>query len=748
MTEEPIPDYKLTEEDIEEILSVIRVYNRFPEVAESLLQHHRETIAIKLREQTYFDQSQVQQIKADLERDFMNSLVNPGEPVGPLAAISIGEPATQMILKSHQVIGKGQTTVQEGVPRLKEILNGKINNNTPSTVMHFTSSLTVEDIKYLYAEIPYIILDDILYSQKTEILGDEPTEWWEKIFDEEGPFPTLPFDEDKRWQLRLYCNVEKCIKHRITIDRVRTLIEKKLSKDVFTEGDEQNTFQITSSPMELGIINIHINIDNINVVSAKEDLENIVNTDKPKRILYQLVLKNITSLHISGIKGITEIHPIEQRYSDLIKTWEGKTINLKPQVGLQIDRLVEVLETLGYQVADVKRYADGGTSVFDQIITTKPGSISSLQRRILYSSQLNKLDIVEGKDNREIIVTLKDAKNGKDSKHTDFKFFTSLLGELKYTINSRSESVFVLDKDVKPLIAMLEKMSNIDTINVKWAIQTVGNNLTEILMLKGIDPALTSSNSLHEIYKVFGVTAARDYIIEEITRIFGEFATDPANIRMLANGMTHRGALLKVNKAGINSQGGGGLVGISFEGAMDIIVKQSVFGEVEDVTKTIASALISGNRPMVGSSVVDVIFDPDYTEGKVYEPVPKPTFKLVRNIRPSYHVLPQKLLDEENEEKRIAAAVIAEETELNLGIENDNKRISDRKERREKVKKIVKKKLAKVEEEEEEENKEELDLEKEDEDLVNEEQEKDDLEILAEIEADMTKFLGIKSPRE
>lgn len=57
----------------------------------------------------------------------------PGEPVGVLAAQSIGEPSTQMTLNTFHFAGRGEMNVTLGIPRLREILTvATANIQTPS----------------------------------------------------------------------------------------------------------------------------------------------------------------------------------------------------------------------------------------------------------------------------------------------------------------------------------------------------------------------------------------------------------------------------------------------------------------------------------------------------------------------------------------------------------------------------------------------------------------------------------------
>ncbi|XP_076647337.1 RNA polymerase I subunit RpI1 [Halictus rubicundus] len=84
--------------------------------------------------------------KSDL-RDLMSMKIMkivcpPGEPVGLLAAQSIGEPSTQMTLNTFHFAGRGEMNVTLGIPRLREILMMASKNiKTPSMEIPFKKSL-------------------------------------------------------------------------------------------------------------------------------------------------------------------------------------------------------------------------------------------------------------------------------------------------------------------------------------------------------------------------------------------------------------------------------------------------------------------------------------------------------------------------------------------------------------------------------------------------------------------------------
>ncbi|CAG9816329.1 unnamed protein product [Phaedon cochleariae] len=76
----------------------------------------------------------VSQLVTFLERcgqKFTSSIIEPGTAVGALAAQSIGEPGTQMTLKTFHFAGVASMNITQGVPRIKEIINASKSISTP-----------------------------------------------------------------------------------------------------------------------------------------------------------------------------------------------------------------------------------------------------------------------------------------------------------------------------------------------------------------------------------------------------------------------------------------------------------------------------------------------------------------------------------------------------------------------------------------------------------------------------------------
>jgi DNA-directed RNA polymerase II subunit RPB1 len=119
--------------------------------------------------------------------------VNPGEMIGPIAAQSIGEPATQMTLNTFHQAGVSSKNVTLGVPRLKEIINVAKNIKTPSMKIYLKDEHK-HDEEYATkfgAKIEYTTLNHILKSSSI-------------YYDPDPQNTIIPIDQDV---LNLYSEV-------------------------------------------------------------------------------------------------------------------------------------------------------------------------------------------------------------------------------------------------------------------------------------------------------------------------------------------------------------------------------------------------------------------------------------------------------------------------------------------------------------------------------------------------------------
>lgn len=89
--------------------------------------HEQETVARKYRLSRAHLKEFLSQVQAKVRR----ATVEPGTAVGAISAQSIGEPGTQMTLKTFHFAGVASMNITQGVPRLKEIINASKEIATP-----------------------------------------------------------------------------------------------------------------------------------------------------------------------------------------------------------------------------------------------------------------------------------------------------------------------------------------------------------------------------------------------------------------------------------------------------------------------------------------------------------------------------------------------------------------------------------------------------------------------------------------
>nr|POE56345.1 dna-directed rna polymerase iii subunit rpc1 [Quercus suber] len=95
-------------------------------------------------------------------RKFEKSKVEPGHAVGAVGAQSIGEPGTQMTLKTFHFAGVAGMSITQGVPRIKEIINASKVISTPIICCELDSKYEVVAGRFAQAIIQKTYLKDIV----------------------------------------------------------------------------------------------------------------------------------------------------------------------------------------------------------------------------------------------------------------------------------------------------------------------------------------------------------------------------------------------------------------------------------------------------------------------------------------------------------------------------------------------------------------------------------------------------------
>jgi len=103
---------------------------------------------------------------------YERALVEPGEAVGTIAAQSIGEPGTQMTLRTFHYAGVAELSVTQGLPRLIEIVDARKNPSTPTMKIYLADDIAEDRnaAKRIARNIEMILVESVASNISIDLL--------------------------------------------------------------------------------------------------------------------------------------------------------------------------------------------------------------------------------------------------------------------------------------------------------------------------------------------------------------------------------------------------------------------------------------------------------------------------------------------------------------------------------------------------------------------------------------------------
>ena len=261
------------------------------------------------------------------DKTYENSLITPGEAVGTIAAQSIGEPGTQMLMRTHHFAGVTEIDTTLGLPRLIEIFDARKTPATPSMTIFLKEEFKGDEeaVKVIATKMLELTVGDVMDKITVKLANNTIV---------------VQLDSAKLKQFD------------ISPDEISKQVAKKIrGVDCSFEG----------------------NI--INVKGPKEDVSKV----------YKLRAK-VKEVHIQGIPRITQVLPVKKSNEWIIKTAGS---NLKEIVKLpEIDEtrcitndIFEVRAVFGVEAAR-------NSIIFEAKETLKDQGLSVDERHLMLVSDM------------------------------------------------------------------------------------------------------------------------------------------------------------------------------------------------------------------------------------------------------------------------------------------------------------------------------------------------------------------------
>ncbi len=145
----------------------------------------------------------------------------------------------------------------------------------------------------------------------------------------------------------------------------------------------------------------------------------------------------------------------------------------------------------------------------------------------------------------------------------------------------------------------------------EYVIYTEGSNLEGVLEIDGVDAVRTTTNSIFEVYRVYGVEAARAALILEANRTLAEqgLGVDIRHLMLVSDVMTNEGDIRAIGRHGISGKKTSVLARAAFEITAAHLLKAAITGEVDEL-RGVAENIIVGQPITLGTGAVNLIYRP------------------------------------------------------------------------------------------------------------------------------------------
>ncbi|GAB2221563.1 hypothetical protein Drorol1_Dr00012747 [Drosera rotundifolia] len=516
------------------------------------------------------------------------SLAQPGEPVGVIAAQSVGEPSTQMTLNTFHHAGRGDVNVTLGIPRLQEILmTASATIRTPTMTCPGHKYMNEHDAENLAAKFRRVSVASLMEKMEVVMLPyDEENNRWTTVYKlkiklyEPEIYPShinISMKDCTETLNGLFLTkLEEAIDHHLAlVYKVRGIADFVGDSDpkssLEDDGEEPKESQNNGDDNENDAVN--------------EDAED-VDAD---------VLKRKT-------QGTDEMDYEDVAEHGLLKEKQEDEVDIEKHES-EMESEVDQGE-----INDDDKDDDDENTGGDE----PPKSKVELHRQEGASRK--------GKKKKERVFFV--ASEGVHFEfHIRFRDDPHIL--LSQIAQQTAKNVFVknsgeIEKCTHakvPVDEMDEETSTCLTSGIpmlkskeRWGLKTAGVDFCTFWeMQDSLDIRFIYSNDIHAMLNTYGVEAARLGIITEVYRVFRHYGVevDMRHLSLIADYMTHHGGYRPMSRSGAIAESVSPLLKMSYETSSKFAVQAANYGLVDNM-ETPSARIALGLPAKVGTGCFDL----------------------------------------------------------------------------------------------------------------------------------------------
>ena len=143
-----------------------------------------------------------------------------------------------------------------------------------------------------------------------------------------------------------------------------------------------------------------------------------------------------------------------------------------------------------------------------------------------------------------------------------------------------------------------------------WVLDTVGSNFKDILAMDEIDQSNTMCNNIQEVYRVLGIEAARQCLMNELKEAFAGDYINYHHLSILCDRITATKKMVSVFRHGINNDNIGPIAKASFEETPEMFLRAARHAELDPMTGVSAN-IMCGQEGYFGTGAFSISLDID-----------------------------------------------------------------------------------------------------------------------------------------
>ncbi|KAL1555302.1 DNA-directed RNA polymerase [Salvia divinorum] len=520
-----------------------------------------------------------------VKQKYLSSLAESGEPVGVIAAQSVGEPSTQMTLNTFHLAGRGEMNVTLGIPRLQEILMTAPNIiKTPVLTCPFADLRSKRDVVALVSKVKRVSVADLVESMEVGLSFDrhEVARTYKlKMKLKETEFMSSEDIKDTLETTFLYELEDAIENHIIFLSRISG-IKNFMSSSKSTVSDE-------TDEDESGERSTEVNNDDDD--EEDDDKGDDLDADAQKR-------KQRASDEMDYSDGSDVDHGEDELSPDAEKS-KSKVEDLQDMDSSKDD---------GTKLSDEKdeQNADegGGTSGRD-FYSGKGFSSKKIKRAVKLECKGLSYEAHFRFSNEPHI--LLDQLAQKTAKKVFIKR-TGKMSQCRLVQYDPDEKTVIWNDSKKPKRGENRPEAGADDA-LYWAMKASGVDFKSLWeMHADLDLNRLYSNNVHAMLNTYGVEAARETLIREVKQVFDIYGVkiDYRHLSLIADYMTHTGGYRPMSRHGSISESISPFLKMSFEMASKFIVEAASLGLKDDL-ETPSSRICLGLPVKVGTGCFDLM---------------------------------------------------------------------------------------------------------------------------------------------